>query len=120
MANFTAKQKAALLDRLSQGDCIAQCLTDHADDETPPRPESFEVVEAVARLESYIGAFGCLPQELSDLDKAILIDAVEGSTWAATIAHDPAGCRGAIRTLEGAAAVLIAAGVADQITVPVC
>ena len=118
-AKFTSNQKNALLDRLSLGDCIAQCLTDCSDGEEPLRPESFEEIEeAVARLESHIDRHSALPDVLTDLDKAILIDAVEGSTWAATIEHDPAGYRGAVRTLNSVAAILIGAGVAQSIATP--
>ncbi len=117
---LTKGEHAAVLDRLNLPDCIANALTDVSDGDQPPVPESVEEVEArVQHLHRLLDrADRTLPTILSTLDRAILAESIEGSTWAAIVADEPALFRARRRVLQSAADKFVAAGIAPSIFVP--
>ena len=107
----------ALLDRLELGDCISQALTDYCEGETPAVSESLEEVWARCdQLATLIRSSRSIPVELTELDRSILSECVEGSTWHCHVDADQRAKQ--VRVLSRLALNLISAGVADQIYVP--
>lgn len=79
--NFTPTERELLMHRLDVGDCLADALTDKAEGD-PAAPWTWEEVDARA---GWLGEFvrrtgGVTVDALTDLDRAILKDAVEGNT----------------------------------------
>lgn len=114
-------EHAAIMDRLSLPENIAEALTDVADGDEPPVPESHEAVaarvEILARLVG--GTDRTIPPLFTDLDRAILVEAVEGSTYAAgTESHETQRLAARVRTLRALARKMVAAGIADEINIP--
>jgi hypothetical protein len=80
LIKFTDQEISILLHRFTIPECIAEALTDHADDEEPIVNFPTEYVQRRAEAMS-----DELTQKrqlviITDLDREILVDAIEGST----------------------------------------
>ncbi len=120
---LTNDELSAILDRLELdgGGCIAEVLCVYSEEGDPvveDNPE--EVIARTVFLAATLTKSRWLPTELTDLDKAILAECVEGSTCAVRCSDDPTLYRRWVKVLESLAEKLIAAGVADDIYVPEC
>jgi hypothetical protein len=120
LVRLSDKEQSALLDRLNIPSAIAEALTDAPEGEQPTVPDNYDTVLArVEVLATLIGTTDrAVPPLFTDLDKAIVIDAVEGSVYAACCSSDPALFRARLRTLYGLARKLLHAGIADRVSVP--
>jgi hypothetical protein len=117
---LTAGEQSALMDRLDMPENIAEALTDAPDGEQPPVPESHEIVAIrAATLARIIGGDArTIPENLGELDCAIIVEALEGSTYLASLDDQPA-LRGTLRrVMVGLADKLVRAGVASEIEIP--
>lgn len=119
---LTPAEHDAIMDRLNLPDAIAEALTDAADGDEPAVPESYDaVLERVGILARLIGGPDrSIPPLFTDLDRAIVVDAVEGSTYAAGFeSHERRERSVRLRALQSLATKMIAAGIADEISGPV-
>ena len=115
---LTPLEIEAMLDRL-EADWIAEALTDSYPGEAPAVPDSpSEVEQRVARIVEAIKTTRCWPDALTYLDREILIDCVDGSTWQCRGRGTPETSK-AVAVLERLAKKMIAAGIANRINVPV-
>jgi len=118
---LSPNEHAAIMDRLNLPDCIASALTDAFPGEKPTVSDTYEeVLERAQHLAILVGANDrTIPPIFTDLDKAILVDAVEGSTYAARFeSHQRKEQNAARRVLEMLAKKMIFAKIADEIDVP--
>ena len=116
-AKLTDRQELALLHRLELVDCLAEVLSD--DSEGPAKWTSATVEAAAWRLLAYLKKNHELPHGgVSELEKAILVDCVEGSTWVAGVTDLPQHRAGAIRTLRSLAEKMVKLGYAEEVDVP--
>lgn len=77
MLRFTPFEKEVILHRLAVPDAIIDCLTDDNDEFMDD-----DIGEVIDKLETHIQANKpFLEDTLTDLQKAILADCVDGSTW---------------------------------------
>jgi len=118
ITKLTRGELEVLLDRLegAGSHCIAESLTDNAWFECKI-DDSEEAVEVRADhlLELVKHAKG-IPSDLTHLDRVILANCVEASTWQCR-GTDAQNVRG-IKMLERLASKMISAGVAERIDVP--
>lgn len=120
---LTDDELSVVLDRLELdgGGCIAEVLCVYSEEDDPvveDNPE--EVIARTKRLAETLTKTRCVPVGLTDLDKAILAECVEGSTCAVRCSDDPTLYRHWVKVLKSLAEKLIEAGVADDIYVPEC
>lgn len=117
---LTRLEIEVLLDRLELdcGGCVAEALTDYCSGGEPFVPDnSIEVLERVARIVQALRITKCWPDALNHLDRAILVDCVDGSTFQCS-RENPSEKARAIKVLASLAKKMIAAGIADRIYVP--
>jgi hypothetical protein len=118
---LTLCEHAAIMDRLNLPEAIAEALTDAAAGDEPSVPEGHDMVagrvEILARL---VGSQDrTIPPLFTELDKAILVDAVEGSTYAAGFeSHERRERAKRVRVLNSLAQKMVAAGIAAAVEVP--
>lgn len=95
---FTPKEWEVIAHRLGAADAIADALTDHADGEEPAVPDTPEAVEAEAHAMLDDGR--CL-LIATDLRRAVLLDACDGSTFLGGLEFDErAAWLPAVRSIE--------------------
>lgn len=99
VVTFSPEQREALVHRLELYDCFGEILVF-----TLPGVAD-DIIEAAAR--GLYQALSSDPQILlnsdNEIEKEVLVEAIEGSTWVAAVSDDAPKRAGAIRTLENAA-----------------
>lgn len=100
---FPKAQAAAILHRMDCGDCLAEVFAD-----SDHLMHMADYVEDRARvLSAELTATGCVTIDpASDIDEALMIEAIEGSTWIAAfdrVEVSRQALAAARRTLQGAA-----------------
>lgn len=85
---FTPREVACLDQRMSVPECIAEALTDYDPDHDPPPPfKTDEVEERADAMWHELKTTGTITIE-TDLDRAILEDAIDGSVFGDFIRDD--------------------------------
>lgn len=127
---FTAKEADFLLHRLTIADAMAECLIADADEDEPMLDAQVtliehridEVAHELSTRITYVNRYTTHYVDVdpaSELDEAILVDAVEGSTWYGSMeGATPVERAAAYRVMERAAAKIAAAFDLDRLNVP--
>lgn len=105
---FTEQQADAIIDRLDAYDAIADALGISGVEDNTTFTCSIDLLASGLKTDRSIS------MPLTDMEKAILSDCIEGSTWVAHYMDGPyhnARSRGSYRTLTNAAAKLRELGV---------
>lgn len=82
---LTPKELECLMDRLCQPDIIAEVLSDDVEDEQAQADRYQEVFDAAESLWNTVDQSGELPETVTPIEADILQDAVDGSTYAASV-----------------------------------
>ena len=96
MIKLTPAQKAILLHRLTQSDCIAEVLSSsEIPDGTPDAVYDASVAvrypilqQKTERICDYVETHSALPTKLDEDECNILVDCIDGSTWFANEGWD--------------------------------
>jgi hypothetical protein len=115
--HLTEGEKAALEDRLSMPDLFVQVFTDTPEGEEPCGYAGDQIEEAVGIVAADVDRGLLFTADMDDLQKAVLREAIEGSTWIANADDTPQAKNGARRVLESLAEKLEAVGF-ENIEVP--
>lgn len=115
---LTDGEARALLHRLEMSDEIVEVLTADLDDGAPVVSICAEYGDAASRLLRHVLAEQAVPPVSTRYEREVLVEAVEGSTYLASLDDEPQKRATLHRVMTGLAAKFIAAGIACEIDVP--
>jgi hypothetical protein len=115
---LTKGEACALLHRLEMTAEIVEVLTADLLDTDPVTVICAEYEDAAQRLLRHVLAERKVPTTSTKYEREVLIEAIEGSTYLASLDDEPQKRAALYRVMSGLADKMVAAGVAPGINVP--
>ncbi len=110
MIKLTETQVELLMHRLDIPDNIAQAFTDTHPEDPPCEWSTESLVVAAHLVARQVRSAVIFEKTLAPIEREVLVEALEGSTWAVLVAEDPVKARVANRAMRDLAAKFHAAG----------